>query len=120
MASQVRGWMRYVVVAISALLALFLVSQIAQVIGLAASVHTWLGTAAAVLLVGGLVWLLAVPIVAYFGLSPALEPPSEESGDQHDRFVVTYLAACRDNPRLEGQPLESEADLQAALKLLTR
>lgn len=31
-----------------------------------------------------------------------------------------YLAACRLNPRLSEQPLETEADLTAALKLLTR
>lgn len=119
-ASQLRSSVRYIVVALSALLALFIVSQIAQVVGLANSLHPWLGVAVGLLLVGGLVWLLAVPTVAYFRLSPALEPPKEVSGAQHDEFVATYLAACRENPRLEGQRLEGEADLDAALKLLTK
>ncbi len=120
MASQLRSSVRYIVVAVSALLALFVVSQVAQVIGLANSVHPWFGAVVGLLLVGGLVWLLAVPTVAYFRLSPALQPPKETSGAQHDKFIATYLAACRENPRLEGQPLESEADLNAALKLLTK
>jgi len=39
---------------------------------------------------------------------------------EHDAFVQRYLAACRRNPLLKGQPLMTEPDLVAALKILEK
>lgn len=116
---HIRHAVKYAVIAIFLVTALFVVAQVAQLVSLAARVHPFFGAFVGLVLVGALTWLVAVPVLAYARLAPALVPPTEASGPQHDAFVAAYLAACRTNPHLEGHPLESEDDLGSALKLLT-
>lgn len=120
MSGTLRSSARYVVVVTSALLALFVLSQSAQLVNLASSVHPVLGTIFAVVLLALLGWFVAVPVVGYLRLEPALIPPEAASGPAHDAFIETYLAACRRNPRLAGHALETEADLEAALRHLEK
>jgi len=105
--------------AVGVLLTLFVISQAAQVVGLASSLHPWFGAAVGVLLVGLLLWLVLFPLVSYFRLSPALVPPAQADGEAYERFVQGYLSACKQNPHLEGESLQNEEDLKRAIGLLT-
>lgn len=116
--AQIRGAVRYVLVAGSVLLALFVVTQVAQLVALASTVHPLFGSIIAVLLVLGLGALVVVPALAYLRLEPPLAPPVETSGPEHEAFVRRYLQACRRNPLLSGMTLETEEDLETALKVL--
>jgi hypothetical protein len=120
MAMTLRHTLRHAVLVISALLALFVVAQVAQLVNLASAVHPLLGTVVAIGLIGGIGWLVAVPLLAFFRLDPALVPPPAKTGPEHEAFVRAYLAVLQRNPRFAGRTLATEADLQSALSELER
>lgn len=120
MPSALKHTLRHAVLAISALLALFVVAQVAQLVSLAGAVHPSFGTIVAIGLIGGIGWLVAVPILAFLRLDPALVPPTDEAGPEHEAFVRSYLAVLQRHPRFAGRPLANEADLQSALSELER
>lgn len=120
MPSALKHTLRHAVLAISALLALFVVAQVAQLVSLATAVHPLFGTVVAIGLIGGIGWLVIVPLLAYFRLDPALVPPADKTGPEHEAFVRAYLAVLQRNPRFADRPLANEADLQSALSELER
>ncbi|MDZ7801892.1 MAG: DUF697 domain-containing protein [Trueperaceae bacterium] len=111
---------RFAVLAITLLFAVFVLAQVGQLASLAGAIHPWFGAALGVVLLGLLAWFVAVPALAYARLEPPLKPPAEASGPEHDAFVRQYLDACKRNPRLEGYALQGEADLNRALAELQR
>ncbi len=120
MAMTLKHTLRHAVLVISALLALFVVAQVAQLVNLASAVHPLLGTIVAIGLIGGIGWLVAVPLLAFFRLDPAIVPPPAKTGPEHEAFVRAYLVALQRNPRFAGRTLATEADLQSALSELER
>ena len=120
MALSPKHIMRHVIVAIVAFLVLFVVAQVAQLVSLASAVHPLFALSVAIGLIAGIGWLVAVPLLAYMRLDPALVPPAASSGPEHDDFVRAYLAVLRRNPRFTGRALETEADLESALAELER
>ena len=120
MALSPKHILRHVVLAIAALFALFVVAQVAQLVSLASSLHPLFGTAVAIGIIGGIGWIVAVPLLAYLRLDPALVPPPGKSGPEHEEFVRAYLAVLQRNPRFAGRALASEADLESALAELER
>jgi hypothetical protein len=120
MMSTLRRTVRYGLVLVSALLALFVVSQVAQLVALSRAVHPGFGAIVALLLIGGIAWLVAVPLLAYRRLEPALVPPVEPTRPEHEAYVAAYLAACKRNPLLEDLPLATEAHLESALRALEK
>lgn len=120
MPSALKHTLRHAVLVISALLALFVVAQVAQLVSLATAVHPLFGTIVAIGLIGGIGWLIAVPLLAFFHLDPALVPPPDKTGPEHEAFVRSYLAVLQRNLRFAGRPLANEADLQSALSELER
>lgn len=119
MSASFSRYVRFTALAVGVLLTLFVISQAAQVVGLASSLHPWFGAAVGVLLVGLLLWLVLFPLVSYLRLSPALVPPAQSDGEAYERFVQGYLSACKQNPHLEGESLQNEEDLKRAIGLLT-
>lgn len=120
MASDLTRAVRYVVLAVSALLTLFVTTQVAQLIGMASALHPIFGTVVALGLIGGIGWLVAVPLIAYLRLDPPLVPPTAASGPEHEAFVRDHLAVLRRHPRFRDRTLETEGELTAALAELER
>ena len=84
MPSALKHTLRHAVLAITALLALFVVAQVAQLVSLASAVHPLFGTIVAIGLIGGIGWLVAVTLLAFFRLDPALVPPPDKTGPEHE------------------------------------
>jgi hypothetical protein len=120
MGTTLQNALRHAVLVVTALLALFIAAQVAQLVSLASAVHPLFGTVVAIGLIGGIGWLVAVPLLAYLRIDPALVPPLEASGSEHEAFIGAYLSTLRRNPRLVGRPLDTEADLKSALEVLER
>ncbi len=111
---------RYCAIAVSAVLLLLILGQIAQIVSLTTGFPAIVRVIIATGLLGLFGWILAVPVLAYFRMEPALIPPAEAEGPAHQAFVVSYLIACRRNPLLAGFKLEDEADLIHALDHLEK
>src|SRR5690606_30700133 len=105
-------------VAAALLLGLFILAQLAQIVSLTSGFHPVVRTVIGVGLLAAFAWIIAVPVLAYLRMEPALIPPPEATGPRHDAFVAAYLAACRRNPLLDGHDLNTEADLLDALRHL--
>ena len=120
MALSLKHIVPHVAIAIVALLALFVVAQVAQLVSLASVVHPLFALAVAIGLLGGIAWIVGVPLLAYLRLDPALVPPVATSGPEHEEFVRAYLTVLKRNPRFAGRAPESEADLESALADLER
>lgn len=63
--------------------------------------------------------LLITPAVLFYRLPKPLVPPEEATGPAYDSYVVQLKRQLRANPRLAGMPLESDADLAAAIARLS-
>lgn len=118
MVTYLKGAGRYLLVVATVLLLLLVLSQVAQLVALASTLHPAFGTVTAVVLTFVLAGLVAAPLVGFLRLEPALVPPAQDSGPELETFVQRYLRACRRNPLLGGMSLETEEDLLAALKVL--
>lgn len=116
---RIQRWTRFGLIAVTGLAALFVTSQVAQLVELALLVHPAFGAIVAVALLGAIAWLVLVPLAAYLRLAPALIPPEPGDADGRREFVATYLDHCRRNPLLEGDPLTTEEDLAQALRKLS-
>lgn len=65
--------------------------------------------------------LLAVtPVVLYLGLPRPLIPPADTSTPQYDEFLSELRHRLKRNPRLQGVPLNANADIPAALARLAQ
>jgi predicted small secreted protein len=69
-------------------------------------------------LVGAYGLLLAVPIVLLLRLPAPLIPPSADDPAAVERYQRDLVERLEKNPRLAGQPLESRAEIEAAIDQL--
>lgn len=74
---------RYLLVVATVLLLLLVLSQVAQLVALASTLHPAFGTVTAVVLTFVLAGLVAAPLVGFLRLEPALVPPAQDSGPEH-------------------------------------
>lgn len=100
--------------------AIFLVNQVYQVYQLASGVSETFGLISLLLMVMVLTGLLAVPLLLYWRLPPALVPPGDDSMvAAHRKKVLTRLKANK-VLREAAQVPASDADLEKSLDHLNR
>lgn len=114
MAILLRGVGRYLLLASVVLIALFVLSQVAQLVALASTLSPAFGTVTAIILLLVLGGLVAVPVLSLLRQDPPLAPPEDPTGPEHEAFVKRYLDVCRRNPLLADRRLDTEEDLVEA------
>ena len=101
-----------------AYMAISLVAGIAQVADAADRVYRGLGQPIFWSLSAVFVTLLVWPIVLYFRLPKPLIAPAETSGPAHDEYVRKLRDQLATNPLIAGMPLDSDAEVAAAIARL--
>jgi hypothetical protein len=99
-------------------LAFVLLASVNQVAELAARLDPALGTAVFWLAVATFLTLAGAAVVMYVRLPPPLIPPGSVSGPDYDRFLVALRQRLRENPRLEGVPVDTPVEIESALERL--
>lgn len=114
--------LRHLLLLVSSLLLFYalvlLASSIVQLADFAARLHPTLGLVVGAALGVAFAALVATPFWLYFRLPPPLVPPDAADGPEHAAYLQTLRARLRQNPRLAGMALDSDAELTAALALL--
>jgi hypothetical protein len=96
----------------------FLVNQTVQAVGLADRVHPTLGTAVLWTLLLLYAVCALVPCVLLLRLPRALKPPASEASPEFESHLRAMSLRLRGNPLLEGHPLSSRQDIEAAIRTL--
>jgi hypothetical protein len=111
---------------ISVLLSLFVlvcfavvvVNQTAQVIQLAAEFNPKTGTIVLYALLSTYAILLLVPLYLFLRLPRQLAPPASRESPQYAVFPKILTKRLRSNPLLRHMTLETEAEIEAAIRVL--
>lgn len=101
-----------------ALFVVFVVNQTAQVVDLAETAVPGAGRVVLWALVGLYAVLVLVPVVLFVRLPPPLRPPETDGGPELEAHLRALRKRLAGNPELEGRPLESREDVEAALERL--
>ena len=64
--------------------------------------------------------LLLTPVVLWLRLPKRMQPPLVAEGSEYERFMLTFKKRLSRNPRLRKIPLDSHADVGAALQVLDK
>lgn len=100
------------------LFVLFLINQTAQLVALADRVSPTLGTIVLWTLIAAYALCVLVPVYYFLRLPQPLVPPKSESSPQFDLYIQRLRRRLKQNPLLEGQPLETLDDIKEALSIL--
>jgi hypothetical protein len=95
--------------------AVVVVNQTLQLADLAGRFHPYLGTAVFWGLLAVYVVCLSIPVILYYRLPPALEPPESREGPDYERHLDRLRRRLAGNPHLAGRSLASREDLEAAV-----
>ena len=95
-----------------------LLGSVAQVAAAADRLSAGSGQVVFFVLLGVLALLAIVPVALFLRLPAPLVAPAAASGPEHEAYVARLKAQLARNPELAGMPLETEADLEAALAKL--
>lgn len=100
------------------LFVLFVINQTAQIVALADRVSPAFGTVVLWTLLA--LYAAGIGVLVYqFGRLPRpLRPPADKDDPDFPRYITRLRARLRRNPLVEGMPLETEADVEAALNAL--
>lgn len=99
---------------------IFLVNQIAGVVGLASNLHSYFGIIVLVLAIAAVGFMVVYPLVLWFRLPPALLPPEDKTGDAYQECLDHYRKRLKKNPLVieAGIDVFEENGLTAASKVL--
>jgi hypothetical protein len=100
--------------------AIFLFNQTMQIVQSARTVNLTFGNAVLWGLILTYCILLATPFVLWFRLPKRVLPPETSEGAEFDRFLLDFKKRLSRHPRLRGLPLDSTADIEAALQTLDK
>src|ERR1019366_8624998 len=64
--------------------------------------------------------LLLTPVVLWLRLPKRMQPPLLAEGSEYERFIVNFKKRLSRNPKLRNIPLDSHADVGAALQVLDK
>src|ERR1700750_2247576 len=97
-----------------------IVAGATSLISLADRIHPVAGTIVfwGICLAAGFLALYCV--IAYAQLPPALVPPKETSGPKHEAYLQTLRSRLGNNPRTRVLPLDTDADVEAAIEHLSK
>ena len=98
--------------------AAFVVNQTNQVVLFVTNISPILGQVVLWLLLACYAVIVVVPIVLFVRLPTPLDPPSVASGPEFDRHLRMLKARLVLNKRLDGRPIETREEVEAALDRL--
>jgi len=104
--------------ALVGLLILFIISQTAQVVALADRISPLLGSVVLWVLLAAYAGVALYIGFQYVRLPRPLRPPASKDSDDYPRFLDALRDRLRRNPAVAGMPLETEADIEAAMAVL--
>ncbi len=93
-------------------------NQTAQLVALAERAHPLAGDVTFWSLMAGYAFCLFVPIYAWVRLPAALRPPASEDDPAFEAHLEKLSARLRKNPALDGVPVATRAEIEAALPRL--
>ncbi len=99
---------------------IFVFNQTMQIIQSAKAVHAVFGEAVQWGLIFAYALLLVTPIVLWFRLPKRMLPPAVTEGPKYEQFLTDFRKRLSRNSRLRGMPLDTGAQLDAALQVLDR
>lgn len=98
---------------------LFVANQTAQFVALVAAFNPTAGQFALLALLAIYAAVIVTPVILFIRLPRAVRVPADESGPQFARYLRVLRSRLASNPNLpRATPLESRADVEAALKVL--
>ena len=100
--------------------AIILVNQMAQLVELAARLHPAAGDFTFWLLVAFYAACVAVPIIMWLRLPRSMVLPATVEGPEFERHLRYFGARLHANLLLAGEPIDSRADIEAALLMLDK
>lgn len=100
--------------------AIFLFNQTMQIVQSARTLNVAFGNVVLWGLILTYCILLAAPFVLWFRLPKRILPPAVAEGPEFDRFLLDFKKRLSRHPRLRGLPLNSPADVDAALQTLDK
>jgi hypothetical protein len=100
------------------LFSIFVFNQTVQIIESARSVNPALGNGVMWALLFTYAILLATPLALWLRLPKRVLPPATTEGDDYDRFLLDFRKRLSRHPKLREFPLNSPADIEAALQRL--
>lgn len=86
---------------------IFLVNQVAGVVGLASELHSYFGILVLVLAIAGIGILTLYPLFLWWRMPPALVPPEDKDSAAYE----DYLQACRKRLQTNSHVLEAGIDV---------
>ena len=99
-------------------LAVLVINQTAQLVDLAARLHPMAGDVAFWSLLAIYGMCLAVPVVFLLRLPRSLKVPADDSGPEFDHHLHQLKKRLRRNDHVSALPLDTQEDVEAALKVL--
>jgi Domain of unknown function (DUF697) len=100
-------------------LASVITAGVTSLILLADRVHPIVGTIVFWSVCGAAAFCALYGAVAYAKLPPALIPPQEDSGPEHDAYMQALQLRLAANPRTCGRPLATQAEIESAVAQLS-
>ena len=99
---------------------IFLVNQIAGIVGLASNINSYFGLVVLLLAITGVGFLVIYPLFLWKTLPPALVPPEDKSGQKYETFLQKYSLRLKKNQLVQeaGIDVLEENGLDAASKVL--
>lgn len=114
---------RKVIIVLAALTTICFVSLViaglTSLISLADRIHPVIGTIVFWIICGAAAFLALYCAVAYARLPPALVPPRESSGPEHEAYMQLLRVRLAANPRTRGRPLVTDKDVESAVAQLS-
>lgn len=99
---------------------IFLVNQIAGVVGLASNLNSYFGLVVLVLSISAVGFLILYPLYLWWKLPPALVPPDDKTGVAYENYLDNYRKRLETNPLIleAGIDVFEENGLVSASKVL--
>ncbi len=102
------------------LFVVFVFNQTAQIVQSARTVNPVFGDGVMWALIFTYGFLLITPFVLWLRLPKRRTPPTVAEGPEHERFMADFRKRLARNAGLRGVPLQTDADVVAALQILDK
>lgn len=118
MGQSFRRVLTWVAVGSLGLFVLFVVNQIAQLVALVDRISPVVGTITLWTLIAILSMCFLIPLALVLRLPKALVPPASEAAPGFASYIEDLRRRLQRNPHLNGYPVETRDEIEAALALL--
>ena len=98
----------------------FLFNQTAQIVQSARRVNVTFGDGVLWALIFIYSALLLAPLVLWFKVPKRRAPPSQSEGPEYEQFMADFRRRLSRNSRLQGVPVTTAGELEAAIRLLDK